>query len=113
MQWGFCWVWGVRSGACLLLRKGQSPGKTLCAPRPAVGPLNRTGAKGQAKPWRNCWVAVKELNLSYYIGETLLLTIYTRYGNLIFKFLNSNPAGASGTDSSVARGSGSGAPCLQ
>ena len=28
------------------------------------------------------WVAVKELNLSYYIGETLLFTIYTHYGNL-------------------------------
>ena len=27
--------------------------------------------------------AVKELKLSYYIGETLLLTIYTHYGNLI------------------------------
>ena len=31
----------------------------------------------------NSWVAVKELNLSYYIGETLLFTIYTHYGNLI------------------------------
>ena len=29
------------------------------------------------------WVAVKELNLSYYIGETLLFTVYTQYGNLI------------------------------
>ena len=29
------------------------------------------------------WVAVKELNLNYYIGETLLFTIYTHYGNLI------------------------------
>ena len=29
------------------------------------------------------WVAVKELNLKYYIGETLLFTIYTHYGNLI------------------------------
>ena len=29
------------------------------------------------------WVDVKELNLSYYIGETLLFTIYTHYGNLI------------------------------
>ena len=29
------------------------------------------------------WVAVKELTLSYYIGETLLLTLYTHYGNLI------------------------------
>ena len=37
------------------------------------------------------WVAVKELNLSYYIGKTLLFTIYiyiyTQYG----KFLKSNP----------------------
>ena len=29
------------------------------------------------------WVAVKELNLSYYIGETLLFTIYTHYGNFL------------------------------
>ena len=29
------------------------------------------------------WVAVKELKLSYYIGETLLFAIYTHYGNLI------------------------------
>ena len=29
------------------------------------------------------WVAVKELKLSYYIGETLLFAIYTLYGNLI------------------------------
>ena len=29
------------------------------------------------------WVAVKELKLSYYIGETLLFTIYTHSGNLI------------------------------
>ena len=28
------------------------------------------------------WVAVKGLNLSYYIGETLLFTIYSHYGNL-------------------------------
>ena len=28
-------------------------------------------------------VAVKELKLSYYIGETLLFTIYAHYGNLI------------------------------
>ena len=32
------------------------------------------------------WVAVKELKLSYYIGETLLFTIYTHYGNLISQF---------------------------
>ena len=29
------------------------------------------------------WVAVKELKLSYYIGEAPLFTIYTHYGNLI------------------------------
>ena len=29
------------------------------------------------------WVAVKELNLSYYIGGTILITIYTHYGNFI------------------------------
>ena len=29
------------------------------------------------------WVAVKELILSYYIGETLLFTIHTHWGNLI------------------------------
>ena len=28
------------------------------------------------------WVAVKELNLSYKIGETLLFTMYTHFGNL-------------------------------
>ena len=29
------------------------------------------------------WVAVKELKLSYYVGEILLFTRYTHYGNLI------------------------------
>ena len=29
------------------------------------------------------WVAVKELKLSYNVGETLLFTTYTHYGNLI------------------------------
>ena len=29
------------------------------------------------------WVAVKELKVSYYTGETLLFTTYTHYGNLI------------------------------
>ena len=29
------------------------------------------------------WVAVKELKLSYYIGEALLFAISTRYGNLM------------------------------
>ena len=30
---------------------------------------------------RITWVALKELNLSYYIGETLFFTIYTHDGN--------------------------------
>ena len=29
------------------------------------------------------WVAVKELKLSYYTGETLLIAICTHYGSLI------------------------------
>ena len=29
------------------------------------------------------WVAVKELKLSYYIGETLLFTMYTHYGKIM------------------------------
>ena len=28
------------------------------------------------------WVAVQELKLSYYIGETLLFAVYTHFGNL-------------------------------
>ena len=40
-------------------------------------------------PWLD-WVAVKEVKLSYYIGETLVFTICTHYGSLI-EFLNSNP----------------------
>ena len=40
----------------------------------------------------NGWVAVKELELSYYNKETLLLlTVYPYSGNLIFKFLKSSP----------------------
>ena len=31
----------------------------------------------------NDWAAVKELKLSYYIGEAPLFTIYTHYGSLI------------------------------
>ena len=36
-------------------------------------------------------IAVKELNLSYYIGEALLFTIYIPMMVAQFKFLNSNP----------------------
>ena len=48
-----------------------------------------------------CWVAVKELNLSYYIGETLLFTIYTQYGNSILSSLTATQFGAGGLLESV------------
>ena len=36
-------------------------------------------------PYKKSWVAVKELKLSYYSGEIVLVTIYiyTHYGDLI------------------------------
>ena len=37
------------------------------------------------------WVAVKELNLSYYIGGTISI-LYIPIMVTLFKFLNSNPA---------------------
>ena len=45
-----------------------------------------SGFKTEQQGYRPCrlfWVAVKELKLSYCIGETLLFTMYTDYGNLI------------------------------
>ena len=51
----------------------------------ANGGHNGTGGVGMSAGMAGLagfWVAVKELNLSYYIGETLLFTIYTHYGNL-------------------------------
>ena len=39
--------------------------------------------RGSCLGWCLYWVAVKELKLSYYIGETLVFTIYSHYGNLI------------------------------
>ena len=30
------------------------------------------------------WVVVKQLTLSYYMGEIILLSIYTQYGNIIY-----------------------------
>ena len=38
---------------------------------------------GQEREGAGFWVAGKELKLSYYIGETLLIVICTHYGNLI------------------------------
>ena len=54
------------------------------APRyPQVSDITDQGVPGVVRSPRNYWVAVKELKSSYYIGETLLFTIYTHYGNLI------------------------------
>ena len=44
---------------------------------------NRKSAEFMTSGFGLSRVAVKELKLSYYIGETLLFTIYTHYGNLI------------------------------
>ena len=43
------------------------------------------GYSGEHRSYSGLLVAVKELKLSYSIGETLLFTIYiyTHYGNLI------------------------------
>ena len=57
----------------------------------------RNGMMGLRKKFvaRLVWVADKELNLSYYIGETLLSTIYIYIYVPIMvtqiKFLDSNP----------------------
>ena len=48
----------------------------LRSPEPTVRP--------QGGALTMSWVAVKELKLSYYIGETLLFTKKTHYGSLIY-----------------------------
>ena len=40
---------------------------------------------------RNDWVAVKELKLSYYIGEKPYYLLYIPFMVTLFKFFNSNP----------------------
>ena len=61
--------------------------------KPSLTAITRERERGERASESECerrwiererdWVAAKELNLSYYIGETLLFTIYTHYGNLI------------------------------
>ena len=55
---------------------------------PAQSPRHCSARRGQTAPNtdrgnKKDWVAVKELKLSYCIGETLLFTIYTHYGDVI------------------------------
>ena len=69
----------------------QNGGNLCRAPyyngNPNIGP--RTIGNLDQSPYVHCslnflnWVAVKELKLSYYIGETLFFTICTHYDNLI------------------------------
>ena len=66
----------VAAGIGLLYMLAQFQGLTLPTPAETLSSCKRQNHSGN-------WVAVKELNLSYYIGETLLFTIYTHYGNLI------------------------------
>ena len=61
----------------LTLDKELEPGLGVCPPQ-------LKSCKGVfLTPKTLSWVAVKELNLSYSVGETLLFTRYTHYGNLI------------------------------
>ena len=41
-----------------------------------------SGVRGEVPASIAVWVAIKELKLKNYIGETLLFIIYTHYGNL-------------------------------
>ena len=51
--------------------------------REKVQPVNqRILVSGAIWPEKN-WVAVKELNLNYYIGETPLFSIYAHYCNIL------------------------------
>ena len=55
---------------------GTEEPQGLKVKRQDSGPIDPTLAE-------RYWVAVKELKLSYYIGETRLFTLYTHYGNLM------------------------------
>ena len=52
------------------IKRGTLPSGIRCSPK---GDRHRDAT----------WVAVKELELSYHIGENLLLSIYSQYGKLI------------------------------
>ena len=63
-----------------------SPSRTKCFAASAqvkVQQAELTREEQLGNVLRKYWAAVKELKLSYYIGETLLFPIYTHYGNLI------------------------------
>ena len=68
-----------------VLLKGPALPKQILSPQtPKPKPKPSSPVKQSPKSLdTSYWVAVKELNLSYYIGETPLFTIYTHYDNLI------------------------------
>ena len=62
-------------GGCTIIASGQGKGHLEA---PGLGATDSPLFSGSVD-----WVAIKGLKLSYYIGETLLFTTYTHYGNLI------------------------------
>ena len=65
-----------------LIRTPTIPLQSFCIPNlKFLHVLNlKPSTRSSKSPY--FWVAVKEFKLSYYIGETLLFTIYTHCGNL-------------------------------
>ena len=83
------WVFHYYGAGVILGMHGVSlphsipPTGHACAKLEVVRPSSANAKQHTRKQQAvQTWVAVKELKLSYYIGETLLSTIYTNYGNL-------------------------------
>ena len=68
----------ISKDLCLYHARGAAPLAGKPWPKEQL-----TLSPGRPRRERLVWAAVEELNLSYYIGETLFFTIYTHYGNLI------------------------------
>ena len=66
-----------------LVKKQQSGAPHSWARRRAVQDLASTAAQGNRKAGCKDWVAVKGLLENHYSKETLLVTLYPYYGNLI------------------------------
>ena len=66
------------AGPSVKTRRSRQPG--VAGMNGPSGAVNRTVVRA---PTACNWLAVKKLNLSYYVGETLLVIICTHYGYLI------------------------------
>ena len=65
-------------GESLSRAKAEPPGPSK--PSGDLGTLGALNVNGDS----NCWVAAEELiSRSCHVGETILITMYTHYGNLI------------------------------